>query len=108
MQVTIRVVGRLWLPPAIAATTYRARLVEDGQLTAGSIERSELTREGIEDWLTRNAGDFSAVEDFSADWTTPLDPCPTCKQARCDSHEIGWNDPDSEFTWADATFGSEE
>jgi len=56
----IDVIGRLWLPPDIAAYTYDLSPFQIDQI-------GELNRKNIRDWLDKNAGDFSEVIDFTAD-----------------------------------------
>lgn len=47
------------------------------------------TREGVQDWLDLNAGDFSHIDDFAAS---------------IEYDEIPWETEDSEYTYNDAMY----
>jgi hypothetical protein len=63
----IKVVGKMWMPKATAATSiplreYDIKNMED--------DDGNITRDSVEDWLTSHSGDFSSVTDFYADIET--------------------------------------
>lgn len=68
MKYTVRtsvidVIGRIWMPSTVAATTLTLSGydVENARDDDGAI-----TRESVEDWLNKNAGDFAEIIDFAA------------------------------------------
>jgi len=81
----IQVIGKIWLPPAMAAITYKL-----SDYDVKSI--GELTRENVEKWLQVNYGDFQCVDDFRADLGDFLSD---------------WSDPDSAEIWCDCMYARE-
>lgn len=59
MQAYVDVLGVIWMPPIKACTTY---ILSDYDLD----NIGEFTRDNVEEWLAKNAGDFQYVIDFSA------------------------------------------
>ena len=68
------VIGTIWYPPIRAA--YRYTLPKD----------VPATREAIQDWLDKNAGDFQKIIDFTAS---------------IEDVEIPWGREESEFIYND-------
>ncbi|KKK96390.1 hypothetical protein LCGC14_2663190, partial [marine sediment metagenome] len=52
----------------------------------------EFTRENVEGWLHKNAGDFQSIEDFFA---------------TVGDKEIPWAKEENEFAYSDAVYGNE-
>jgi hypothetical protein len=86
----VRVVGRIWMPNTTAAMDYD---LSGYDLENARDENGKLTRESIQGWLDKNAGDFQSVEDFEADLE--------------DGDErilIPWVSEESEMTYNDCMF----
>ena len=96
--VDIRIIGQLWWGGP-AATARHLRL-GDGPFQ----EHIEPTQEAIEDWIGVHTGDFSAVDDWTADITTPGECCPTCGRIQFSTETIPWTDPDSDNAWTDCMY----
>ena len=62
----IRVIGKIWMPQITAAMEYELTMNE---LNEAGIDWANPTREHVGHWihLSGNTGDFSVIEDFSAD-----------------------------------------
>ncbi len=90
----VQVIGTIWMPAVTAAQDYT--------LTPHDVENARdedgtLTRESVERWLALHSGDFQSVEDFRADI------------ADGDKDFVSeWASEDSEITYNDRMFGSEE
>jgi len=91
----IQVIGKIWMPPIMAAMEYTVRpddlKDEDGKITRDSIDR----------WVCLHTGDFQSITDWRADISTddngePLDIV------------IDWRTEDSKITWYDCMYGSED
>jgi hypothetical protein len=87
----VNIIGKIWLPPVTCAMSYSPRTddVRD--------EDGNITRESIEQWLLTHSGDFQCVEDFEANIA--------------DGDKdilIPWQSEESEFTYNDCVYGSEE
>lgn len=82
----IQVIGVIWMPAVTCAQVIK--------LTEHDLESiGELTRENVEMWLTSHTGDFQSITDFRADigeWESP------------------WASEESECTFSDCMYGSEE
>jgi len=90
----VEVIGRIWMPNTTAAYKYDLR---DYDINNARDDKGKLTRESVEDWLCKNAGDFQSIEDFSAsieDGEQTID--------------IPWRDEGSEVTYNDCMYGSED
>lgn len=87
----VDVIGHIWMPNIVCAMSYDVRS-EDVTDDDGNV-----TRESVEDWLSSHAGDFQSVDDFRADI------------ALGDADVIiPWNDEESEMTFAECMFPSED
>lgn len=88
----IQVIGQIWWP--IGATC-----AQEYQLSGYDIENiGDINdRDSVEDWLSCHSGDFSQILDFRADFT--IDGADVV-------HE--WKSEDSEFTFSDCMFPSED
>ena len=69
----IKVIGNLWMPGAVGIITYPLgkRDIENikgysKSYSTEEIQPGTITREGVEQWLVRHAGDFQSIIDFSA------------------------------------------
>lgn len=83
----IEVIGPIWWP---AGQTCAMRY----DLSAYDVENiGEATRENVEQWLCTHSGDFQHVEDF---------------YAAIGETEIPWETEESEFTFSDCMYGSED
>ena len=81
----VRVWGYIWMPNTLAAYEYT--------LTSYDVENiGEFTRENVEGWLHKNAGDFQSIEDF---------------YATVGDKEIPWAKEENEFAYSDAVYGNE-
>ena len=108
-QVTIQVIGLLWMPMCDAAAEFTPTLADDPDADygiAGELER--FSHDAIEDWIGVNTGDFSAVVDWRAEVTTRHESCAGCGQTIPETEALEWSDPDSEFRFIDSMYGSEE
>ena len=82
----VRVWGYIWMPNTLAAYEYT--------LSPYDVENiGEFTRENVEGWLHKNAGDFQSVEDF---------------YATVGNQELPWAKEENEFAYSDAVYGEEE
>jgi hypothetical protein len=82
----IEVIGRIWMPPVICAQHI--------DLSSYDIKNiGEATRENVENWLGSHTGDFQSIKDF---------------HAVVGETDIPWNDEDSEFTYQDCMYGSDD
>jgi len=86
----VEVIGTIWLPAVTAATRYP---VYERDLENMRLEDRTIDREAIEEWLTTYSGDFQCIDDFAA-WI--------------DGIEYPWAHEDSEVTFSDCFYGSEE
>jgi hypothetical protein len=91
----VRVLGRLWMPACLATTE---RELSSYDVTNASDDEGRLTRESVEDWLYKNAGDFSAIVDFSASLET----------AHGDTVDIEWESEENECAFCDIMYPSED
>ena len=88
----IQVIGKIWMPQIMAAMEYT---LTDSDLRRYGIDKENCTREQIEEnWLYTNTGDFSSIEDFRIDFGS--------------NHVIEWKKPDSELTYNDCMFPSDD
>jgi hypothetical protein len=63
----INVLGYLWMPQIKAAQYKALRQYDIDNMTD---ESGNITRESVDLWLSKNAGDFSSIIDFHADIET--------------------------------------
>ncbi len=81
----VQVVGVIWMPSTTAAMEYK--------LSKYDLENiGEFTRENVEKWLDKRAGDFQSITDFYATYK---------------DKEIQWADEENEFIYSDCMFGNE-
>jgi len=73
----IRVIGKIWMSKCTCAQFLNP---SDSDVDNMSDDRGEYTRESVEHWISRHAGDFQSVEDFYAN--------------------LAIGDKDVEFDWA--------
>lgn len=87
----IQVIGTIWMPAATCAM--------DIELTGHDVSNIEepITRETVEDWLNCHSGDFQSIEDFRADL-----------EIEGETVVFDWKSDDSEITYNDCMFGSED
>ena len=84
----IRYIGNIW-QPGIGICAQTGNLTSSDEANIG-----EPTRENVEQWLATHAGDFQEIIDFEADiGDAPLIP---------------WANEDSECTFIDCMYPSEE
>ena len=79
------ILGYIWMPRVICSLEKK---LSDYDLD----NIGEFTRENVEEWLTKNAGDFSEVIDFTA---------------RCGDEMIEWSSEENEMAYCD-TLSTEE
>lgn len=75
----VTILGRIWMPAIVCSqhldlSDYDLRNI------------GEFTRENVEDWLSRNAGDFQEVIDF---------------EAVCGEEAIEWSSEENYFQYCD-------
>jgi len=87
----VQVYGRIWMPQVEAAYEYPLRDYDIRNMTN---DAGTITREDVEDWLTKNAGDFSQVIDFSASI-----------ELGEETIDIPWRDEEAELTYNDCVYG---
>lgn len=65
----IEVIGKIWMPATMAAYTYKLSDHDIENMWNDEFTQIEdaITREDIEEWLSKNAGDFQEIVDFNAD-----------------------------------------
>jgi len=82
----VHVIGKIWMPMVTAAYDY--------SLSDYDLENiGQFTRANVERWLGTHAGDFQSIEDF---------------QAECGRKTIPWKSEESEVTYIDLRFPSED
>jgi hypothetical protein len=86
----VDVIGRLWMPATVAASRIALSSYDLGNMLE---DEDDPTRDEIEAWLATHSGDFSEILDFAASIGTK---------------EIPWADEESELTWADCMYPSED
>ena len=93
----VNIIGGIWMP-------YGAQCAMRKDLTSYDIKNiracgdGEITRDGLEDWLTANSGDFSSVDDFRASI-----------EDGDQTIEIAWaKGEDSEITYSDCMYPAED
>ena len=79
----VRVVGHIW-QPGVGPCAMEYTLSDYHVRNIG-----EFTRENVEDWLTKNAGDFQSITDF---------------YATVGDKEIPWATEEGEIAYSDCTF----
>ncbi len=82
------------MPPIVCAEEL---VVPDDEVERLKDNEGRITRESVEQWLTTHSGDFQEVMDFSAS----IEDGP-------DTVEVPWRDEESECTYMDCMFGTEE
>jgi len=103
-QVTISVLGRLWMPNCKATYTYTPTLGDNAKPNS----LPYFTRVAIECWLAGNAGDFQEIIDFSAEMVTREKVCQSCGQSIPVDHTIEWKEEENECEFFDITYPEEE
>lgn len=88
----VELIGRIWMPSSICAYKY-----DLGEYDVGNLQT--LDREGVESWLLVHAGDFQHILDFHANIWNHFDKCDV---------EIAWDSPESEYTFNDLMYPSDE
>lgn len=91
----IQVIGTIWMPSVTAAMTYDLDSHDLGIIR--DEDTGQITREGVQYWLDTRAGDFQNVTDYFAS----IEDGPN-------TIEFAWSDEESEFTFSDCMYGSEE
>jgi hypothetical protein len=82
----VEVIGTIWMPATTCAYRYELRNYDLANIGA-------FTRRNVDRWLATNAGDFQVITDF---------------RAVCGKREIPWVSEDSELTYADCMYPSED
>lgn len=81
----VEIIGKIWMPAVVCGQRQ--------DLSDYDLENiGEFTRENVEQWLCTHSGDFQSVTDF---------------RAVCGKVEIAWESEESEFTFSDAMYPSE-
>lgn len=88
----IQVIGPIWMPQVTCAMQYDIGEWEVGNMIT-------LDREGVSHWLSMNSGDFRYIIDFYANIWNHFDKCDV---------EIQWSDPESEYTFNQCMYPSED
>jgi hypothetical protein len=81
----VQVIGKIWMPSVTCAMEYPLRPYDIENI-------GELTRENVEFWLLKNAGDFQSIEDF---------------RFSVGDFDSGWRNEESEITYNDCVYGLE-
>lgn len=82
----IEVIGKIWMPPVMAATEYQL----DGYSVALIEEQEGATlRDKVDAWLSTHSGDFQEVKDF---------------RASIGDQEVPWQDEESELIFNDCMY----
>lgn len=109
--VHIQIIGHIWMPNTTAAMEYTAPLKRGNEDTFAKDlhwPADEDFRESVEQWLATNSGDFQSVDDFAAWVSLPTEPCECCKRMQFRTVETPWQDEESELTFNDCIYGSED
>lgn len=85
----VKVLGYIWMPEVIAATTYGIS-DRDIESIRSSSPDYKIHRDAVQRWLRKRAGDFSQIIDFSV----------TIGDGEFDSD---WEQEDSETTFSGCT-----
>lgn len=92
----VEVVGKIWMPATTAAYRYDLSAYDVkniiGQAEYDTGER-KITRDAVEQWLAFNAGDFQCIDDF---------------HASIGDDDFPWSDEESELTFSDCMYPSED
>jgi hypothetical protein len=89
----INVIGRIWEPGfGPCAYTYTLRAYDLANMGVGP-HGEGLTREKVQAWLNKNAGDFQVVIDF---------------EVSVGHYALSWQDEESELIYNDCTNGGGE
>ena len=97
MRYTVRksyidVIGNIWMPSSgIFAYRYDLSLYDVEDIV------KPINRDNVQDWLDKNAGDFSRVHDFSASI-----------ENGDETIDIPWIYKESEMTFCDCVYGDED
>lgn len=86
----VQVIGKIWQP---GLSTFAREYKLDSYALRNMSESETPTRGEVERWLGTHAGDFSAIEDFRASIGT---------------YEIPWANEDSELTFNDCMWPSDD
>lgn len=93
--VGVQLIGEIWQPGVgPCAMSYGSIVVEHG----GDFPN----RDDVENALVNQTGDFRA------EWYEPQGNCECCGRAKREHHEIPWLDEDSELTYNDCMYPSED
>jgi hypothetical protein len=60
----VRVVGRIWMPSVVCAMDYT---LSGYDIENARDEDGNITRDSVQGWLDKNAGDFAEIIDFEGD-----------------------------------------
>ena len=90
----IDVIGPIWMPPTVAATTYPVTAHDVASMTG---DDGTVTRESVALWLDSHSGDFRAVTDFHA--SIEVGP---------DTVDIPWQSEDSAEVFADCIWPDDD
>jgi hypothetical protein len=93
----VQVIGGIWWP--YGATCAMQYELDGYQVENATDENGKVTRESVQRWIDTNTGDFSTV----IDWTASIELADGS-----DTVELPWTDEESEFTFNDAMYGSED
>ena len=101
----VDVVGKIWMPATTAATSYTLSDYDIGNIRAlsqdadiGPVHAGPITREGVEQWLTMNSGDFQSVDDFRV----------TISTADGYDFDSDFEDEEAELTFNDCMFPGDD
>lgn len=97
----VQYIGEIWQPGVEVCAQCKTLTPYDVEnlRAVGTGEKPgncPVTREAVEMWLSKNAGDFSSITDFSA--SLEIDG---------ETVDIPWTDEDSEFTYNVCMFDDE-
>jgi hypothetical protein len=88
----IQVIGKIWMPPVVCGMQY--------DLTEHDVQNIHpLTYDNVEDWLMKHSGDFQEIIDFRADIYDSVLGIDVVFE---------WEDPESEYTYFDLMYSSED
>lgn len=89
----VRYVGTIWQ----GLTCAQDKTLSPSEVENIRDEDGKITREGLEDWLGCHTGDFQSIDDFYGSI-----------EDGDDTVEIEWASEDSELTYNDCMFPSED
>jgi hypothetical protein len=88
---SVDVIGTIWMPAVTAASSISLSSYDVENMR--NPDDGKIARNDIEQWLYTHTGDFQSIEDFRAEIGNAV---------------YGWKSEESEFTFSDCMYPSED